>query len=600
MSGSRNYTGLTPGAQRTLARCRRMATTQAQADPWAAYLVLTLLQDESLASACLQSFGITRQWIIDGQLGDEVARSAALADGEELDTDSPEGEIFTGDGCQPVAIKLDALNDPLEFTKVLDRATELARRGLSDSGVSSANLLLAVVETNELIRDRFAAVGVTPQRLQAKLYPEQSSPQPPLSVDGPLLFAEPLLTTVPTGFAAGTVAEASFSPRHQDVWRVLDASLNRAREGMRVLEDFARFLANDSQVSLDLKSLRHELVASEKRLHAASGVGSTVSAAMIHRDTPGDVGTSQSNATERTRRSLADVIVANSRRVQESLRSLEEFGKLVSVDFAASMKQLRYRAYTVEKSLVELLATAADTDPLHSAQPTRGTVAADARQTRLKSARLYLLITESMCRLPWQQVVEQTLAAGADILQLREKSLNDRELLRRARWVCDACHEVGALFIMNDRSDLAVASKADGLHIGQDEFTVAEARRILDPTQLIGVSTHNIAQASQAVHDGADYLGVGPVFPSQTKSFDDFPGLSFLSEVAAEISHPWFAIGGVTVPSLAALINAGASRVAVTSAIAGSECPGDSVREFQSRLHSVSCEVPSLSRKHIP
>ena len=592
MSGSRNYTGLTPGAQRTVARCRHLATEQAQSEPWAAYLVLTLLQDESLASACLRNLGITRQWIIDGQLGDEVARSAALAERQEFNTDAADGEIFPGDGCQPQFTKLDGLNDPLDFTRVLDRATELARRGLSESGVSSANLLLAVVETNELIRDRFAAAGVTLQQIQAHLYPEQSGVQPPLSVDAPLLFAESSRNTV-------TVAEPQFSSGGQDVWRVLDANLNRAREGMRVLEDFARFLANNNQVSLELKSLRHELVAAERSLQATAGAGSSVRTPLAHRDTPGDVGTTQSTVSEKARGTLNDVIIANSRRVQESLRSLEEFGKLVSSDFASGMKQLRYRTYTVEKSLAQLLQTTADVDDGHADQ-SHAMSLREERRARLRASTLYLLITESMCRLPWQQVVEQTLSAGADILQLREKSLNDRELLRRAQWVRDACRETGALFIMNDRPDLAVASDADGLHVGQDEFTVAEARRILHPAQLIGVSTHDMGQASQAVHEEADYLGVGPVFPSQTKSFADFPGLRFVSEVASSISQPWFAIGGVTVPLLSALINAGASRVAVTSSVASSECPGDLVRDFKARLSAASAETQTAQRKPVP
>ena len=585
MSGSRNYTGLTPSAQRTVARCRRIAAASAQVDPWSAYLVLTLLQDESLASACLMRLGITLEWLMNGELGQEVARSAALD--EQSNSDH-----YPGDGCQPIPSTLESLDDPLEFTRVLDKATELARRGMSDSGVSSANLLLAVVETNEMIRERFAAAGVTLQKIRTELYPEQVSAQPPLSVEDSLVF---------DGSQGEPKIRVRNEPNDLRVWRVVDANLNRTREGLRVLEDFARFVADDGQTSLQLKSLRHELVAAEKELNSQVGLFNGSSAALSQRDTAGDVGRSQTTSAERTRGSLADVIVANCRRVQESLRSLEEFGKLLSPEFSASVKQLRYRMYTVEKSLNSAVvdssrsgfASNTDRDRLNSAcvDPADFSMIRRDRISRLRDATVYVLITESMCRLPWQQVVEKSLAGGADVLQLREKSVADRELLRRALWIRDACRSAGALFIINDRPDLAVVTDADGVHVGQDELTVREARLILRPDQLVGVSTHNGDQASQAILDGASYIGVGPVFPSRTKSFDEFPGLKFVTTVASLVSKPWFPIGGVSIDLLPELMSAGASRVAVTSAVAGSDDPGEMVRQFKSQLNQTAVGI---------
>jgi len=578
MSGSRNYTGLTPGAQRTVARCRRIAAASSQVDSWAAYLVLTLLQDESLASACLIRLGITLEWLATGELGQDVARSAA----QEGHADSGQ---YPGDGRQPSSSRLDAINDPLEFTRVLDKATELARRGLSDGGVSSANLLLAVVETNPMIRERFAIAGVTLQMIQAELYPDQAGLQPPISVEDSLLFAE--------GQRETQRGVQSHLPLLR-VWRVVDANLNRAREGLRVLEDFARFIADEGQTSLELKSLRHDLVAAEKQLNARVGAGQSGSAALLHRDTAGDVGTSQTTSSERTRDSLGDVLISNCRRVQESLRSLEEFGKLLSAEFSVSVKQLRYRSYTLEKSLDAMLASTAVSGPSTSVASSNAEPGPEdhvclemlglERTFRLREAKIYILITESMCRLPWQQVVEASLAGGADVLQLREKSLGDRELLQRAVWIRDACRAAGALFIMNDRPDLAVAADADGVHVGQEELSVAEARKIVRPGQIVGVSTHTREQAEQAMRDGADYIGVGPVFPSHTKSFDEFPGLAFVRTVASIASRPWFPIGGISPERLPELITAGATRVAVTSAVAGSEDPAAMVRLFKSQL----------------
>jgi thiamine-phosphate pyrophosphorylase len=134
---------------------------------------------------------------------------------------------------------------------------------------------------------------------------------------------------------------------------------------------------------------------------------------------------------------------------------------------------------------------------------------------------------------------------------------------------------------MNDRPDLAVLTDADGVHVGQEELSVRDARRIVGPGRLVGVSTHTIEQARQAVLDGADYIGVGPVFPSQTKQFGSFAGLQFVREAAGEITLPAFAIGGITTENVAEVLAAGATRIAVSAAICAAEDPGEAARELR-------------------
>ncbi len=570
MSSSRRSTGLTPAAERTVARCRKLAAAAASQDSWVGFLLLTLVRDESLASACLNRLGITREWLMAGQLGDDVADAAAI-------DEEPDHADYEGEGCQPARRSVEALDDPMDFSRVLDRASEIARRGLNDGGVSSANLLLAILETHVSIRDSLAKAGATEERIRNELLPERAESNIPLPVDDELA-----LFTDGAHIAAVQTPSTSVGVHNSDAWRVIDANLNRAREGLRVLEDFARFVLNHDALSHQLKTLRHDLVHAEKRLWQHTAIATNSQDTLNHRDTIGDIGTALTTTNERSRGSMQEVVVANCRRVQESLRSLEEFGKLLSADFGATAKQLRYQSYTLEKRLLEQFAQTPASLPKSSKD---GSVA-DWRKARLQQATLYVLITESMCRLPWQVVVEQALEGGADILQLREKSLNDRELLRRSVWMRAACRAAGALFIVNDRPDIASASLADGVHVGQEEFTVEDARRVLHADQLVGVSTHSPAQADQALADGADYLGVGPMFPSQTKSFDSFPGLEFSHAVAGTIQIPWFAIGGVTLDNLALLLNSGASRIAVTSAVAASPEPAVAVRDLQRCLRS--------------
>lgn len=139
---------------------------------------------------------------------------------------------------------------------------------------------------------------------------------------------------------------------------------------------------------------------------------------------------------------------------------------------------------------------------------------------------------------------------------------------------------------MNDRPDLAVAIDADGVHLGQDELPVREARQIVGPRRMIGVSTHNIEQARKAVLDGADHLGVGPIFPTTTKSFkaDEYAGLNFVQQVAAEITLPWYPIGGINAENLKEVLQAGAQCAAVSSVICNHEHPGQITRELLSQF----------------
>jgi thiamine-phosphate pyrophosphorylase len=159
------------------------------------------------------------------------------------------------------------------------------------------------------------------------------------------------------------------------------------------------------------------------------------------------------------------------------------------------------------------------------------------------------------------------------MFQLREKTLSDRDLLERAKNVRRWTREAGALFIVNDRPDIARLAEADGVHLGQDDLRVAEARKILGSGSLIGVSTHTLDQVRQAVVDGASYIGIGPTFPSQTKTFEELAGLDFVGHAVALTTLPAFVIGGVNTENVAEVVAAGAKRIAVSAAICRAEEP---------------------------
>lgn len=343
-------------------------------------------------------------------------------------------------------------------------------------------------------------------------------------------------------------------PSTLEIWRILDAAANRTGEGLRVIEEFARFGLDDTHLSRLLKECRHELTAALAALPESNRLAA--------RDTLSDVGTVIGTAAEYTRQTPLDVVRASFKRVQEALRTLEEYGKVIDSAAARRFEQLRYRIYTAEKAIIRTV----------------------SRTDVLDGKTLYLLVTAQSCGAGVEATIREALSAGVGIIQVREKQMSDRELLEHARRIRGLTHEYHALLIMNDRPDLAVLAGADGVHVGQDELTVRDARRIVGPDRFVGVSTHSIEQARQAVLDGADYLGVGPTFPSHTKSFSEFAGLEFVKQVAAEICLPWFAIGGISAENISAVLDAGATRVAVSNAICGSADPGEATKTLLESL----------------
>jgi thiamine-phosphate pyrophosphorylase len=396
--------------------------------------------------------------------------------------------------------------------------------------------LLAVLRADPGFERTAAGVGLSADRLETLLMGETKA-------DGPHQPEHPLAV-----FAAPDVTA------EVDAARVLDANFNRAREAARVLEDYCRFARDDRGLTARVKELRHGMAAAAARLPAHL--------LLAARDTVRDVGTGVTAAGEYDRGTPAEVAAVNLKRLQESLRSLEEFGKLFGPDLGRELEALRYSAYTLERAVV----------------------GGGRALPRLSAARLYVLLTGSQCRASLDWTIERAAAGGADVIQLREKGLSDRELVARARDVREWTRRAGVLFVVNDRPDVARLVGADGVHLGQDDLPVKDARRVVGPDALIGVSTHTLDQVRRAVLDGADYLGVGPVFPSRTKPFDHFPGLDFVREAAAETSLPAFALGGIAPDNVGRVAAAGARRVAVGAAVAAADDPEAAARLLREGL----------------
>lgn len=374
------------------------------------------------------------------------------------------------------------------------------------------------------------------------------------------------------------------------VTRIIDANLNRAREGLRVMEDVARFHLGRADLCDPIKHIRHGLQ------EACRMAGLDELELTASRDAAGDVGTGIKTATEAARGSLRDAAVAAGKRVGEALRTIEESLKIrvSQPGFAEKylksrapsavegpfrvVEQLRYKLYDVEKALIAAMAA--------------GPSALSGR--RCPQWRLCVLITESLCKRPWWEVAHLARMGGADCLQLREKDLPAKELLIRAKRLVEIgtkelrpdgwavghgvideevppCH-----VIINDRPDIAAACGAHGVHLGRDDMPIEAARSVVGPRMWIGASTHALFEATSAVQAGADYCGVGAMFAGTTKARAP-SGPATLRQYLADPRVgpvPHLAIGGITAANVGELVAVGCRGVAVSSAVCGSDEPG--------------------------
>ena len=339
----------------------------------------------------------------------------------------------------------------------------------------------------------------------------------------------------------------------REVCRILDANFNRAREALRVVEDCGRFALNDPAITAVAKNMRSDLAEVLKVM--------PVDEMLTSRDTPGDIGTEISSPTESSRGSLADVVTAACKRLTEALRTIEEYGKFVCPEKVLDIERMRYNSYTLEKRITERLLVA----------------------RRLAGARLYVLLGRQSCG-SILETARAAIAGGADVIQLREKHVPDDQLLAMAAELRELTDETGRIFIVNDRPDIASIVGADGVHLGQHDLPVADTRRLLRPGAVIGRSTHSLAQAHAAVNEGADYISVGPVFPTDTKDAGPAVGTELVKQVADDVHLPIVAIGGIGPDNAASVLQAGASLVAVCSAICAAKDPMAAARTIRSQL----------------
>lgn len=324
-------------------------------------------------------------------------------------------------------------------------------------------------------------------------------------------------------------------------FRIIDVNANRAREATRVIEDYARFVMEDADLSAKARSIRHRLVNILKPCSRQM---------LASRDIEADIGRETATSAKTT----PEIVISNLRRLSESLRSISEYSKTIIKDnlcksvssVVRDIERLRFEAYQLEQEFFFILYP---------------------RQA-FAQVRLYVLVSDVK-----EKFISDLIKGGASAIQLRAEHLDDKELLRQAIKLRKITRMHKVLLIINNRIDIALLSNADGVHLGETDLSVRDARKILGPDKIVGATSHSIKEAIQAQKDGADYISVGPMFASPTKPHLKPVGFSYLKEVAKKIYIPYVAIGGITAGNLPVLLKAHKKlfkeslRIAVSSGI---------------------------------
>jgi len=351
-------------------------------------------------------------------------------------------------------------------------------------------------------------------------------------------------------------------------YRIIDANFNRAREAVRVIEDYCRFALNCDSLSHRSRQLRHNLCATISELDAERLIAS--------RDTVHDVGVGSAVDNQMQRTKLHDCFTAAAKRLPEALRTIAEVAQTINPAIALKIENLRYIAYTLEKDIIVLASTV----------------------EKFKRVKLYVIITcDSDSSEPKVlQLTTSCATSGADCIQLRVKNAEDNKFFGIAEEFAKICRRENVISIINDRADIAIAVGANGVHLGQADLPIGKVRALEITPLIIGKTTHSPQQIQAACGEMPTYVSIGPVFATTTKPELlplglDYVTMSVKTLESSGVGH--VAIGGINLKNIESVLRAGAERIAVCSAVTESPDPAEMCRAFKEKITSFEHKLQS-------
>ncbi len=350
------------------------------------------------------------------------------------------------------------------------------------------------------------------------------------------------------------------------IFRIIDANINRLMEGLRVIEEVARFILDDKKLTWKIKSLRGKV----KGGVLLMGRGDDL---VSKRDSVSDVGKDLYPASEADRTELSKIITSNVKRAEEAARVLEEFGKMADKDAGRVFKAVRFELYTIEKELSESFKLSA--------------------LNRKLDFDLYVVTDPDVLgkRSP-VEAVKAAIKGGAKVVQLRDKKASIGQYYKWASLIAPVCKKAGVTFIANDYLDVCMAVDADGIHLGQDDIPVHVARKLLGNSKIIGLSTHSFDQAMKGISSGADYISIGPIFSTASKPNTKPLGLDLLRKITTAIKRssnpiPFVAIGGINMDNISKVAESSPRIAVIRAAIGGRDVAG-AVKKLRQRISGKS------------
>jgi thiamine-phosphate pyrophosphorylase len=338
------------------------------------------------------------------------------------------------------------------------------------------------------------------------------------------------------------------------ILRIFDANLNRAIEGLRVAEEVIRFIIEDIKLQKRIKRIRHAFFSlGHRTFRAISSQTDRMTAIINSRDAKGDIGSRGITAMEKNRRDMPSLIQSNCSRASESARVFEEFSKYVCPECSIEWKKIRFEIYSIERELLALLAKT-------------------STKELLRNIGLYSVIDRSLLMgMNLSKTARKMIKGGTKIIQYRDKESCDGEFLKASRLIHKVCRDSDVLFIINDKVHIAYLIQADGVHLGQKDLPVSEARRILGPGKIIGKSCYTARQAITASKEDVDYIAVGAMFPTNTKEKVQIAGPKLIIRIRRIAKNiPLIAIGGINESNIIKILRHNPDGICMISAILNS------------------------------
>lgn len=313
-----------------------------------------------------------------------------------------------------------------------------------------------------------------------------------------------------------------------------------------MIEDFVRFERTDEKILIKIRNLREDLYILRKRISANT---------ILKRDSENDLGKSY-EYDKNERKNFEDIIRSSLGRCEESSRVLEEIFKVKDSMLSKEFKKIRFNLYTIEKDIVKKL----------------------LKKVFPQNFGLYLIMTDPV--VGYEKLSEIAVKNGIKVIQLRDKKLSDKKILNIAKNIRSITKGSETLFIVDDRIDITILSGADGVHIGQTDISVDDVRKFSEYI-IVGKSTHNLTQLKQALKENLDYVGIGPIYPTNSKVIKDkVLGLNKAKTMLRISNIPSVGIGGIKPYNLIKILNLGFKNFAVLSYINESDNPAKRIREF--------------------